>query len=187
LPTPAKYFLRIRIVTDLGRETPKFRLPFHLLSRGLNQGSESKPGKNRVFVAVAIIALVVFTGTYFGEVYLSQSSCPGGSSVQSFAIIVDDETGYNHSMTNSGRGIPFYSIGAQKGDCVQIRLINESPNQSHGLAVDYYQPNGIVAKAGETVLIRFQATKVGQFNIFEQILSTIPPGDTQGALYVAQQ
>jgi hypothetical protein len=61
----------------------------------------------------------------------------------------------------------------QKGDTVVLRLINNDSAQSHGLAVQLYAPNGMVAHLGETKLISFQAITTGKFQIYDPIITTI--------------
>jgi FtsP/CotA-like multicopper oxidase with cupredoxin domain len=76
--------------------------------------------------------------------------------------------GYNGSLHG-----PYPTVSVQKGDTVVLRLINNDSVQPHGVAVQFYAPNGIVAHLGETKSISFQATITGKFRIYEPIFTTI--------------
>ena len=128
--------------------------------------SDSKSRLNkRTLTTIAIIAIVIVAGTYFGLVYFFQTPCPSGTTLRSFTIIANDTTGYNNSRSH-----PFL-MNTQKGDCVLINFVNDS-GQPHGLAINNYV-TGIIVQPGQTYTVRFQATKIGQFQAHEQIPSTI--------------
>jgi len=132
----------------------------------LNQQPKSKLGKKKLAI-VAILSSVALAGTYFGVSYFSQSPCPSGVPLRTFTIVVNDTTGYNDS-----RDQPF-QMNVQQGDCVLVTFVNNSTAQPHGLAINYYLPNGIVAQPKTSGSARFQANKPGQFPVFEQLFSTI--------------
>lgn len=135
----------------------------------MNQAPKSRLGNRKVAVVVAILVSVALAGIYFGIAFFNQSPCPSVVTLRSFVIIANDTTGYNGS-----RNQPF-TMSVQEGDCVLVTFVNNSTNQSHGLAIDYYYPNGIVAQAKSIESARFQANKPGQFRVFENLFSTIAP------------
>ena len=145
----------------------------------LNQYPKSRLNKRMLIVAVAIVISVALSGTYFAVSYLSQTPCPSGASLRSFVIIANDTNGYN-----SSRYQPF-QMNVQKGDCVLITFVNNSPVQPHGLAISYYL-NGIIVQPNKTESAKFQANKTGQFQVYEHIASSINGfTDNCGTLTVA--
>ena len=132
----------------------------------LNQDPKPKRSKRMLIVAVAIVISVALSGTYFAVSYLSQPPCPSGASLRSFVIIANDTNGYNSSRYQTFR------VNVQKGDCVFITFVNNSPVQPHGLAINYYL-NGIIVQPNKTESAKFQANKTGQFQVFEHIASSI--------------
>ena len=133
----------------------------------MNQQPQTKFGKRKLAIIVAIVALVALAGTYFGASYFSQSSCPNGVPLRTFTIVANDTTGYNDS-----RDQPF-QMSVQLGDCVVVMFVNNSATQPHGLAINYYLHHGIIVQPKTSESARFQANKPGQFLVSEQIFSTI--------------
>jgi hypothetical protein len=64
-------------------------------------------------------------------------------------------------------------MNVKNGDCVRVTLIKNSPNQTHGLAISYYENNGIVVRPNRTGGVEFLATMTGRFGLFAQTDSTI--------------
>ena len=48
---------------------------------------------------------------------------------------------------------------------VTIRLVNQDTSQAHGLAVDLYANNGVIAGPGQTVQMTFLANRSGSYKI----------------------
>jgi len=129
-----------------------------------------RPKKKTLVIAVAI-TLVASTGaTYFLAIYIPSTAttpCITTGHIHCFTIVASSN-GYNDSVHQT---LPAMSV--LKGDTVVLRLINNDSVQSHGLAAQFYAPNGIVAHLGETKSISFQATTTGKFQIYEPIITTI--------------
>ena len=115
--------------------------------------SAHKSIKRKPVTVVALIASVAIGGTYLGIVYFSQSVCPSGTTLRSFVIIVNGTTGYNDSKDQ-----PF-QMNVHTGDYVLVTFVNDSPTQSHGLAINYYLNNGLVVQPNRSDSAKFLATQ----------------------------
>src|SRR2546425_9199430 len=108
--------------------------------------------------------------TYFFVIYIPSTAitpCVTAGHTHCFTIVASSK-GYNYS---ANQPLPIMTV--QKGDTVVLRLINNDSSQSHGLAVQSYTLNGIVALRGETKSISFQATTTGKFQIYDPIITTV--------------
>jgi len=149
------------------------------LKTGLNQEPKSNFSKKKLAVVVVVVASLALAGTYFGIVYFSQSSCPSGATLRSFAIVANDTTGYNDS-----RYQPF-EMNVHSGDCVLVTFVNNSTAQSHGLGIANYL-NSIVVQPNKSESVKFLANKTGQFQVSEPLFSTVNAWtDRCGTLNVA--
>ena len=125
---------------------------------------------NIVTIIVAITMVASSVATYFFVIYIPSTAitpCVTTGHTHCFTIVASSN-GYNGSIHQ-----PLPIMTVQKGDVVVLRLINNDSVQSHGLAVQFYTPNGIVAHLGETKSISFQATTTGKFQIYDPIFTTI--------------
>jgi hypothetical protein len=125
---------------------------------------------NIVAIIVAITMVASSVATYFFVIYIPSTAitpCVTTGHTHCFTIVAN-LNGYNGSVHQ-----PPPIMTVQKGDTVVLRLINNDSVQPHGLAVQFYTPNGIVARLGETKSISFQATTTGKFQIYEPISTTI--------------
>jgi len=133
-----------------------------------------RPDKRTFANIVAIIAAITMVAsgvaTYFFVIYIPSTAitpCVTTGQAHCFTIVAS-LNGYNGSLHQ-----PLPIMTVQKGDTVVLRLINNDSVQSHGLAIQFYTPNGIVAHLGETKSISFQATTTGKFQIYDPIFTTI--------------
>ena len=125
---------------------------------------------NIVAIIVVIIMVVSSVATYFFVIYIPSTAitpCVTAGNTHCFTIVAGS-IGYNDSVHQS---LPVMSV--QKGEVVVLRIINNDSTQAHGLAVQFYAPNGIVAYLGEAKSINFQATTTGKFQIYEPVITTI--------------
>jgi len=125
---------------------------------------------NIVAIAVVILMVASSLATYFFVIYIPSTAitpCVTAVHTHCFTIVASSK-GYNYS---ANQPLPIMTV--QKGDTVVLRLINNDSVQSHGLAIQFYTPNGIVAHLGETKSISFQATTTGKFQIYDPIFTTI--------------
>ena len=125
---------------------------------------------NTVAIIVAITMVASSVATYFFVIYIPSTAitpCVTTGHTHCFTIVAS-LNGYNGSLHG-----PYPTVSVQKGDTVVLRLINNDSVQSHGLAVQFYAPNGTVAHFGETKSISFQATTTGKFQIYEPTITTI--------------
>lgn len=127
--------------------------------------------KKRTLAIVVAITLVASTAaTYFFAIYIPSNAippCVTAGHTHCFTIVAS-LNGYNDSVhqTISAMSVP-------KGDTVVLRLINNDSEQPHGLAVQTYAPDGIIAHPGETKSISFQAVATGNFRVYEPIITTV--------------
>ena len=128
-------------------------------------GPKSKLSKKTIALVITLLVSVSIAATYFGLAYLNQPPCPSGTNLRSF-LIISSSNGFNDSKDHP------LTLTAQKNDCVLITVEN-TDIQAHGLAVQTYDPHGIVVRPGETKSARFYAASTGQFTIWEPVLSTI--------------
>ncbi len=131
-----------------------------------------RPNKRTIAIVVAIMLVASSAATYFFAIYLPSIAtipCVTTGNTHCFTIVAS-LSGYNGSVHQP---LPYPVISVPKGDTVVLRLINNDSAQSHGLAVQVYAANGIIAHVGETKTMSFQATTIGKFQIYDPIITTI--------------
>lgn len=136
----------------------------------LKRKSILRPKKRTLVIIVAITLVASTVATYFFAIYIPSTAiipCVTTGHTHCFTIVASSN-GYNDSVHQT---LP--AMDLPKGDTVVLRLINNDSVESHGLAVQFYAPNGMVAHLGETKSISFQATTTGRFQIYEPIITTI--------------
>jgi hypothetical protein len=132
-------------------------------------------------IIVSLVAAALATGGVLAVVLTPpMSPCAGVTgAIRSFTIIVDS-TGYNGSLYKTGS---WPVVTVQRCDNVVFNVINNA-TESHGFAVAYYSNSGLELVGGAHQILRFQATRAGQFQVYCTINCSIHRQMQNGLLRV---
>ncbi len=138
----------------------------------------------RVFLAVAVGGIILFgIGIAFELGYLPGNRNNGAiASNQTYFTIVMSSTGFNGSANLPGA---WPVMKASKGQTITIRVINNDPVESHGLAISHYFDGGVALRPHEFHDIVFVADQTGTFRVYCNIFCAIHPLMQNGQLVVS--
>lgn len=138
----------------------------------------------RVLLAAAVGGIILFgIGVAFALGYL-----PGNrdneviASHQTYFTIIMSNTGFNGSANQPGTW-PVMKVA--KGETITIRIINNDPVESHGLAIAHYFDGDAALRPHEFHDIVFVADQTGAFRVYCNIFCAIPPLMQTGQLVVS--
>ncbi len=128
----------------------------------------------RVLLAVAVGGIILFgIGIAFKLGYLpGNKDNQGIASHQTYFTIVMLNTGFNGSANQAGA---WPVMKATKGQTITIRVINNDPVESHGLAISHYFDGGVALRPHELYDIVFVADRTGTFRVYCNIFCAIHP------------
>ncbi|HZD12579.1 MAG TPA: hypothetical protein VE177_03560 [Candidatus Binatus sp.] len=90
--------------------------------------------------------------------------------------------GFNDSRDHSGQSWPVARV--PRCSMVTMRLVNQDTSQAHGLAVDLYANNGVIAGPGQAAQVTFRANRSGDYKIVCTIQCSIHKTMLNGLLQV---
>jgi heme/copper-type cytochrome/quinol oxidase subunit 2 len=141
-----------------------------------------------VLITVIVVVVVLSIGSLVALAYSGtfKASTPNGQVVR-ITIYEEDPpaalAGMNGSYYKSVQTI-WPVIQIRQNDTVIITIINQNSSETHGFAIDYYEPGGVATSPGQQNTVTFVANKIGTFRIYCDVLCAIHPLMQNGELIV---
>ena len=167
-------------------------LPERLLGKCLRRRASHLSSKIVVLIFVSTIIIAAFSLYYLAQHPAASGgqttsiSGVGCSSYSATYTIIASDTGYNDSIGHGAPKVHWPVLCVHPDQYITITIVNKDSAEPHGFAIRNYDEGGVTVLPGESTTVRFFADKLGDYQIFCNVICAIHPFMLSGVLVVSQ-